>query len=323
MRRIILTLFVAAITTTFALAQNMDTYTSFIKKAESLYGSKDFSKSADYYQKAFESNDGKAYINDRYNAACSYALSGNSEKALYHLLYLAENPNIKYNNYNHIAIDPDLNILHTSKEWERLINTVKANKDDAEKDLDKPLVATLDTIFQEDQTYRRQIGDIEKKYGRDSDEMKKQWGIINQKDSVNLIKIQNILDERGWLGSNVIGNQGNSTLFLVIQHAPLEVQEKYLPMMRNAVKKGNAAASSLALLEDRVSLRKGGRQIYGSQIGRDPETGEFFVSPLIDPTNVDKRRAGVGLGPISDYISNWNMTWDVEKHIKRTEKSEK
>ena len=87
--------------------------------------------------------------------------------------------------------------------------------------------------------------------------------------------------------------------------------------MREAVKKGNARSSSLALLEDRVSLRKGGKQIYGSQIGRDQGTGDHYVLPLEDPENVDKRRAEVGLGPIANYISNWNITWDVTKHIER------
>lgn len=130
------------------------------------------------------------------------------------------------------------------------------------------------------------------------------------------------MDERGWLGADVIGNRGNSTLFLVIQHADLETQVKYLPMMREAVEQGNARASSLALLEDRVALRQGNRQIYGSQIGRDPETGEYFVSPLVAPEKVNERRAAVGLGTIEDYIKYWDMTWDVEKHKARTAKIE-
>ena len=54
----------------------------------------------------------------------------------------------------------------------------------------------------------------------------------------------------------------------------------------------------------------------------ETKTGEFYVSPLIDPENVDKRRAEVGLGTISEYITNWDMTWDVEKHIARTKKNE-
>lgn len=117
--------------------------------------------------------------------------------------------------------------------------------------------------------------------------------------------------------ADVIGNQGNLTLFLVIQHADLETQEEYLPMMREAVKNGNASSRNLALLEDRVALGKGEKQIYGSQVNRDQETGEYYVLPLIDPDNVDKRRADVGLGPIQDYISFWGMTWDVEDYKKK------
>jgi hypothetical protein len=197
------------------------------------------------------------------------------------------------------------------------LNEVRLNKEELEKDLDKPLASILEAIYQDDQTYRQQVGEVEEKYGRESDEMKAHWKLISEKDSVNLIKVKKILDERGWLGPKIIGNEGNSTLFLVIQHADLETQEKYLPMMREAVSKENAKASSLALLEDRVALRKGQKQIYGSQIGRDQETGEYYVLPLIDPDNVDQRRAKVGLGTIQDYISNWEMTWDVEAYKKK------
>ncbi|MDZ7604466.1 MAG: DUF6624 domain-containing protein [Cyclobacteriaceae bacterium] len=199
--------------------------------------------------------------------------------------------------------------MHNDGRWNKVIGIVQSNKEKAEANLDKPLVAILDTIYQEDQKYRQQINGIEEKYGWESDEMKAHWKIINEKDSINLIKIKKILDERGWFGPDIIGNQGNSTLFLVIQHSDLETQEKYLPKMREAVKNGKANSSSLALLEDRVALRKGEKQIYGSQVGRDQETGEYYVLPLIDPDNVDKRRADVGLGPrVQEYISNWGMT---------------
>lgn len=87
-------------------------------------------------------------------------------------------------------------------------------------------------------------------------------------------------------------------------------------MMREAVKKGNAHAAHLALLEDRVALGKGEKQIYGSQIGQDEATGEYYVLPLIDPDNVDKRRKEVELGPIQDYISDWGITWNVEEYIR-------
>lgn len=84
--------------------------------------------------------------------------------------------------------------------------------------------------------------------------------------------------------------------------------------MKEAVKKGNADSGSLALLIDRIEIREGRRQIYGSQIGTKPNTKTQYVLPLIDPDNVDKRRSEVGLGSISDYVKNWNLIWDVEKY---------
>lgn len=301
--------------------ENQDNYSLFAREAWKLYEAKDYQRSAEKYKEAFDQIEGKAYPNDRYNAACSYALAGDIDNSFYHLLRLA-NSITKYSNYNHLTTDGDLESLHKDKRWQELLAVVKANKEEIEKDFDKPLVALLDTIYQEDQSYRMQINAIEEEHGRDSEEMQHHWNLINEKDSINLIKIKKILDERGWLGPKIIGNQGNSTLFLVIQHADIETQVHYLPMMREAVKEGNAQPSSLALLEDRVALRQGNRQIYGSQIGKDPESGEYYVSPLIDPENVDKRRAEVGLGPLSDYVGHWDMTWDIEKHKASTAKIE-
>ncbi len=125
-----------------------------------------------------------------------------------------------------------------------------------------------------------------------------------------------IIDRYGWLGTDVIGVQGNATIFLVIQHADIAIQEKYIPMMRDAVKKGKAFGSDLALLEDRVAFRQGKRQIYGSQIGRDNETHNYFILPLEDPDNVDKRRAEVGLSTIAEYVNHWQIKWDVEQYKK-------
>lgn len=302
--------------------QKSENYKGFVTQAENFYKKEQYKESANRYEEAFKTLNGKAYSTDRYNAACSYALANDKKKSFYHLFYLAENPKVRYRNLNHITTDTDLMTLHSSEEWNRLINIIEANKLEYEKDFDKDLVSKLDSIYDLDQGYRKQIGEIEKKYGRESMELKTHWKLINKTDSVNLIKIKTILDNRGWLSSNVIGNKGNNTLFLVIQHSDLETQVEYLPMMREAVKLGNANSSSLALLEDRVALRKGGKQIYGSQISRDVETGEYYVSPLIEPENINERRAAVGLGSIEDYIKHWNMTWDIEKHKNRIKKLE-
>lgn len=135
-------------------------------------------------------------------------------------------------------------------------------------------------------------------------------------DSANIIRVTKILDEYGWLGKDKLGSTANSALFLVIQHSDLKVQERYLPMMRIAVKEGRAAGSSLALLEDRVALGQGKLQIYGSQVRMNHAVNTNYVLPLIDPDNVDERRAAVGLGPLADYVKIWKMVWDVEAYKK-------
>ena len=310
-----------AISTTIVFGQtNTKSYFDLVKQADSLYNAGGFLNSANKYSDAFKANNWEGTSNDRYNAACSWALAAVPDSAFFQLDKIIVIMN--YTDYGHIATDPDLNSLHTDKRWIPLLEIIKLNKEKAEVNLNKPLVATLDSIYFEDQNYRQQIDGIEKKYGWKSKEMQDQWKIINEKDSVNLIKIKSILDKYGWLGGDVIGKQGNSTLFLVIQHSDQKTQEKYLPMMREAVKNGKAKGNALALLEDRVALRQGKKQIYGSQIGRDPETQLYFVSPLEDPDNVDKRRAKVGLQPLADYVSHWQIKWDIEQYKKDLPKLE-
>lgn len=304
----------------FSFGQSEEKYSELIDEAGKLYEGKEYLKSGQKYSEAFVSNGNKGSLEDRYNAACSWALANQPDSSFIQLFKIAEIGN--FTNIEHIKTDSDLDALHADERWNKVIAIVISNKEKAEANFDMPLVAILDAIFQEDQKYRIQIEEIEKQFGRESNEFKAKWKIILEKDSINLIKIKKILDERGWLGADVIGNKGNTTLFLVIQHSNLETQKKYLPMMREAVNKGNAIASHLALLEDRVELGMGNKQIYGSQIGQDQETGEYYVSPLIDPDNVDKRREEVGLDPIQDYISGWGLTWDVEEYKKNLPKYE-
>lgn len=300
-------------------AQSDDPYKQWVSKGSDLYSAKQYKESAEAYSKAFAALGGKGYTNDRYDAACSWALAGNIDSAFINLERIASKGN--FTNYSHMTTDSDLNSLHNDKRWQPLCDLVKQNKDKSEANFNKPLVATLDTIRQNDQKYRLQINGIKAKYGQESKEMKELWETIKYYDSVDLIKVITILDKYGWLGPDVVGNNGNQTLFLVIQHSDIEIQDKYLPMMREAVKNKKAQASSLALLEDRVALRHGKKQIFGSQISCDKDG--CWVSPLEDPDNVDKRRAEVGLGLLADYVKNWNIKWDVVEYKKLLPEIEK
>ena len=179
-------------------SQTPAAYTGWVKKAEYFNAAMQYREAAEAYTLAFASMDGKGSVTDRYNAACSWSLAGNKDSAFFQLNKIATKGN--YADYNHLLEDPDLESLHTDGRWKDLCELVKQNKDKAEANLNRPLVAILDTIFQNDQHYRLQVDVVAKKYGQNSTEMHELWKTINMYDSINIIKVVAILDQYGWPG---------------------------------------------------------------------------------------------------------------------------
>jgi len=117
----------------FTFGQDREKYSELIKTAWSLYESKDYLKSGVKYSEAFVALGGKGMVNDRYNAACSWALANKPDSAFVQLFKIAEKGN--YTNYGHITTDTDLNSLHSDERWSKVIEIVKANKEKAEANL--------------------------------------------------------------------------------------------------------------------------------------------------------------------------------------------
>jgi len=174
-----------------------------------------------------------------------------------------------------------------------------------EKTLNVALKQSLDSIYINDQKYRSIMEDTAKIYGQNSTQMYHLRILTATNDRINQQKICSILDKYGWLGKDVVGDTGNSALYLVIQHADSTTQIKYLPMMETAVKKGNAKPSNLAYLEDRIAMKRGKKQIYGSQFIYNDKTNHYELWPIEDMPNVNKRRTEVGLGKLEDYVKEF------------------
>jgi hypothetical protein len=172
----------------------------------------------------------------------------------------------------------------------------------------------LDSIYNMDQKYRREIQGIRQTFGTNSPEMINLLGIMTYTDSSNLEVVKIVLDKKGWIGSNDIGHKANACLFLSIQHADLATQLKYLHLMRTAALEGKASKQSLAMLEDRVALRQGKKQIYGSQVGVDSLSGKNYLLPLENPDSVDFRRHEMGMIKLKYYLEPYNINWDVEAY---------
>jgi len=267
-------------------------YMNLISIANKFYDNHNFLQSGNAYDAAFKSKNGKGLKRDLYNAACSWALANNKNKSFFYLNALVKD--YKWSDSLRMSNDSDLVSLQSDNRWQPLIQIVMKNIKEKDSRLNKPLVAILDTILKEDQDIRLKFIDQKNIYRIDTairNSVYKTWEKI---DSINLSKVENIISKYGWLGPDEVGENGQSALFLVIQHASLNVQLKYLPLMREAVKKGKARRSDLALLEDRVLMYQGKEQIYGSQLKYN-KTGGYEFHPIKDEVNVNKRRASMNL----------------------------
>lgn len=294
----------------FSQTKNLKLY-QLPDRAYQLYQHKNYAEAAILYTTAFEQSIKKKLLNVNtvdaaYNAACCWALQNKADSAFIILDKVADQ-DLFLNQYPHILRDSDLKSLHSDSRWSPLISKIEKHKSFFESGMDKMLMKELDTLYDNDQKYRNLSAKKAKEFGRESKEFKAALALTKRQDSLNLTQIEKLIAKYGWLGPRKVGSRGSRAFYLVVQHASLPIQEKYLPVMRRAAKEGNASKDDLAFLEDRVLIRQGKMQIYGSQMKTD-ENGVNYPIKLKDPKNVDRRRFNVGLEPMSQYLqpSKWD-----------------
>jgi len=101
--------------------------------------------------------------------------------------------------------------------------------------------------------------------------------------------IRQIVQEHGWPRIGLVGADGSSAAWLVVQHMDYDVdfQRSCLDLMEQAFAAGQVKAHDFAYLTDRVLTNEGKRQMYGTQ-------GSGVTSPE-DEARVDANRAAIGL----------------------------
>jgi hypothetical protein len=120
-------------------------------------------------------------------------------------------------------------------------------------------------------------------------------------DADNTQFLKSVIAEYGWPGCDQVGEQAAHAAWLLVQHADhdREFQERCLALLGAAVEAGQASASDLAYLDDRVRVAQQRPQLYGTQYRI--QDGVLEPEPIEDPVHLDERRVQVGLGPHADY----------------------
>ncbi len=284
-------------------------YDTYIWKADSLYMFGEFAQSSAMFDKAFQTGQ-PVEGRHLYNAACVAALAGDKDVAFKRLFArMKKAPNWYADG---ISDDKDLFSLHDDARWKTFLDSLSARQERVERHYDKPLRKRLQEIGKADQDIRQEYIKARSAFNNQTktDSLLREMQRI---DSLTQAEICDILDKRGFVGREKVGD-ACAVFWLVIQHAPVELERKYLPEFQKAAARGDVAPSQVAMMEDRINMFEGKPQKYGSQI-EEGAYGARVVYTLLNPEKVDVWRKEVGLEPLADYLRNMGASMPVSAEV--------
>jgi hypothetical protein len=126
------------------------------------------------------------------------------------------------------------------------------------------------------------------------------WADISARDERNNDWLKSAYPDGAWPRISRDGEEAATSAWLIAQHS-LDVawQEEVLARMEPLLASGDASRRNYAFMLDRVLIRKGRPQRFGTQ-GACMD-GKIAISPIEDATNVASRRAEMELQPMEEY----------------------
>lgn len=158
--------------------------------------------------------------------------------------------------------------------------------------MDEKLRSELLAMMEEDQRVREELV-------RDGSLWEGYHPRMEAVHQTNAARLTEILDAHGWPGQSAVGEDGGYAAWMIVQHAigNPSLQRRALQLLQRAASENEADPKHAAMLEDRIRMYEGRKQLYGTQFTWN-EWGEMTLVPIEDPEHVDERRAALGLAPM-------------------------
>ncbi|MEA1849943.1 DUF6624 domain-containing protein [Chryseobacterium sp. MHB01] len=296
------------------------TYFLYIDEGMRFYHGKQYADAGKSFDRAFEDFNGKSTQTNFYNAACAWSLAGSNNKAFFYLQKILAGKTIKgwddpVEFYSMLSKDSDFNNIKNDPKWTGVLSHAERNKQAFLKGIKQDIANRIKEMGESDQSIRVKLDSLRKASGLNSSGEKDLIDAMKKVDANNFNAFEEIINQYGWLGPSEIGYKNNQYLFLILQHADLTSQKKYLPLFRKSCKAGKVLPKDLAYLEDRINMREGKMQQYGSQTVIDKVSKKFVIFPIEDVDHVDQRRASVGLESLKAYVkSSFNIDFNLQQY---------
>lgn len=126
----------------------------------------------------------------------------------------------------------------------------------------------------------------------------------------NVLKLCEIYGRYGWLTEEVLGKDGLGASTFIIQNAKdANLQAEWIPILLQAAKQKEIKKDSIASMIDKIRVKSGKPQIFGTQISIRTDAG--YLIPLLDSANVDKWRGEYDLNSLNSYLREVESHYDI------------
>ena len=138
---------------------------------------------------------------------------------------------------------------------------------------------------------------------------------MEQLHADNAAALEAILNEHGWPGVSLVGEDGAEAAWLLAQHAISRpgFQRRCVRDLRKAVAAAEAPGWQEAYLTDRIRMNERRPQVYGTQFDWNAD-GELSPWQIEAPAEVDKRRTEVGLVSLAEATERARRHAQEEGH---------
>jgi len=270
-------------------------YSRSVNIADSLFFKlKKYCDAGLFYNKAFNNLDGYEIDYHRLQAARSWAKCGQRDSTfanLYVLVYA-----MSFSDWRLLDSNFKNTTIYSDRRFNNVIRYSKCSESIKNRKFDSTVARIFDSLYLVDQS-TRSITDEKTLAGISTNQG-------SQKS--NLRVFDSIYQIYGWLSSAQVGYNGSLVQFLIIQHDDLETQKKWLPVVKKAVDNCLLAPGNYALLIDRILVRSGKKQIFGTQPFFDHQKNKIVPYPIRKYKKVNKRRMENGMSHLELYLMQLN-----------------
>lgn len=120
-------------------------------------------------------------------------------------------------------------------------------------------------------------------------------------DSARSVWLRRVVQAHGWPTRASMPDSAARMAWLILQHSPFQDwQGEMLPTLEQLATRGELPLPDVALLTDRVLVRRGQPQRYGSQFIQVRD--RLVPLPISDLPQLNARRAAMGLPPMTEYV---------------------